>query len=377
MSDENVDLFTVAGKGGAARVASPPFAHHGTWGKAESLVFSQHLKLGALSDALELLGGLDDEGARAVLLEAGFKPQLVGTRMAMLKSVQFDLVHSAQQKDAALNMRSADDEKSAGKPERRTFPGTDTAPSFMNALKAIQAVLSAPDVEVGLAGAASLDSRASLQFVAAQAIERGVSGFAVDGVTGKFRLPDSADLPSLKDLYSVSGGALAEAEVRAIVPGWASGKTPQRLPSVVPEGVARVLRGSPTLQGVELIRSELAAGSVRDYGAQQGVQQATHALTAQGVRLDAPNAERLIEQAGLKLTAPDRQRGQYVGPVVAVDHRASVVKWSRDSAIVISHRELPEGGARPEKGDTLRVKFSGGQAAVMVQPKNSDRSVGR
>lgn len=369
-----LDYFGIANRVGAVREASPPVLQ-GAWGKPEALVFMGHLERGALSDALEVIGALRNDGARAVLLQAGFAPQLTGGRHSMLESVQSDVVEAAQKRVTGVALRAT-----AAVPavvEEKVFPGAIAAPSFAQALQLIQSVLSAADVEVGLAGSASLDARASLQFIAVQAIERGVSGFAIEGVRGKYALPDSVDLAGLRALHTVAGGAFAEAEVRATLPGWANGKGVARLSDLVPESVARLLRGSPTLEGAEAIQKALLGGEVRTFGAQHGVQQTGQVLLGQGVRIDAPTIEQMVEDAGLKLKDLDYQRGAYVGPIVVQDHRASVVKCSRDEAIILAHRDIPHGVNKPEKGDMVRLKYSGGALGVVVQQKGQGLGVGR
>lgn len=376
-TDGQLDFFGVADGSGALRDEAQPVLKDGTWGKAEALIFARHLKRGDLSEALEVLGALSNDGARAVLCQAGFTPQATGGRRAMLESVQDDLMRAAQLKMTGVELRAAAGVAGPSVGRDRVFPGAVAAPSFSRALKALQQVLSAPVVEVGVAGPGDLGSRQSLQFVGAQAIERGVSGFAIEGITGKFRLPDSVDLAGLRSLYEAAGGAMAEAEVRAAMPGWANGKGAVRLSDLVPDATAKVLRGSPSVPGAETLRSALADGSVREFGGVQGVRLAGQVLAQQGVQIDALPVEQVAINGGLRLIKPDTRRGQYVGPVVAQDHRASVLKTSREGALLLPHKELPAGIGKPNKGDLVVVKFGGDRMQVNVQQGGAARAVGR
>lgn len=369
---EQLDFFGIIDKAVPRAEGLPVTRGPDVWGKVETDVFVRHLKQGELSNALEVLGSMSNEGARAVLCEAGFAPRATGSRHAMLESVQTDLIHAAQEKLTGHELRAK-----TGRPPVspvQSFPGSLTAPSFESAVKALQNVLSAAEVEVGVAGSSALDARAALLFIGAQAIERGVSGFGIEGINGKFQLPDSVDLEGLRALYGASAAALAENEVRGVLPQWANGRSPVRLSDFVPESAARVIRSPASVDGALAVRNALEDGSIREFAAVQGVRMAGQVLREQGVDLLAPPVERQVEEAGLRLVAP-AGRGLYVGPVVAQDHRASAIKSSRDAALVIAHKNFPKEVGKPMLGDSVNVKF-GPDLSMHVKVDNRVRAAG-
>ncbi len=347
------------------------------WGKAETRVFCDHLKRGDLANALEVLGALGDDGARAVLCEAGFVPTSAGDRQAMLESVQFDLIRAVRGRMTGHELQANEYAASQAVGEVRSFPGSVAAPSFSRAMATLQSVLSAPEVEVGVAGVAPLGSRASLQFIGSQAIERNVSGFAIEGVQGKFALPDSVGLADLRALYGAAGAEMALTEARSTFAAWASGKSAARLSDMVTETAAKVLRGPMSVAGAEEVRAALTDGTISEYGRTMGVRVAGKVLAEQGVRIDAPPVEDEIARNGLRLVAPDTKRGQYVGPVVLQDYRASVIKSGRDGAMIVRHKDVPDTIGKPRLGDTVVVRFKADQMMVSVGRKEVRQSVGR
>lgn len=373
MGAEQLDFFGMANGDGALREETLPVLHDSTWGKAEALVFARHLKRGDLSNALEVLGALTNDGARAVLMQAGFSPRATGGRQAMLESVQNDLILAAREKKTGVELRASGQEVEA--PQEKTFPGAVIAPSITRALESMQRVLSAPVVEIGVAGSEQLDKRQSLLFIGGQAIGRGISGFGIEGVEGKFQLPESVDLAAVRSMYGAAGAAMAEAEVRGVMPKWAAEKGVPRLSELVPEATAKVLRGPVSVDGAKALQAALNEGMVSQFGAEQGVRLAGQVLFKQGVRIDALPLEQIVEDEGLRLIKADR--GQYVGPVVLQDHRASALKASRDTALVVAHKDLPEGMNKPNLGDTMKVSFRGGQMSVDVQERSAGKGVGR
>lgn len=371
-----LDFFGMANGDGVLRDEALPVLHGATWGKAEALVFARHLKLGNLGDALEVLGALSNDGARSVLVQAGFAPQATGGRQAMLESVQDDLIRAAQGKMTGVELRQMDEAagKGVAPVKEAVFPGAVVAPSFQRAIAALQGVLSAKEVEVGVAGPGKLGGRQALLFIGGQAIERGVSGFAIEGVSGKFRLPESVDMAGLREIYGAAGAAVAETEVRSVLPKWAAEKGMPRLSDMVHEGTVSLLRGAVSVANAEAIQKALDSGSVAQFGASQGVKLAGQVLGKQGIRIDAPPVEQLVADNGMRII--DDKRGTFVGPVVAQDHRALAVKVARNAAIVVAHKDLPAGMEIPSKGDAMLIKFKAGQMSVSVQRAGQERGVG-
>lgn len=380
----------------------------GLWSRPEAVVVEKCLRHGDLATALLTLDKLSSEATRAVLLETGFVPGAAPSREAMLQGVEDALAQAAQEKRTGWELRaprqevrglSAPSTTALGGKARMDEAGTAKAgpvqeaearapgevvkaeghvvapPSaeFVEAVEAVKRVMAAPSVEVGVAGQGDLASRASLQFIGVQAIAGGISGFAIEGIAGKFKLPDSVDLGGLRAVYAASGAALAVREVRGAMATWAVGKSVGRVSDWVPEGASAVLRGPVTVEGAKSLRDMIAGEGVGQHGAAHGLRRAAEALNVQGVNLNARPAEQVAIDAGLKLVAKDTRRGEYVGPVVAQDHRVSVIKHAKDKAIVVSHAELPPGMDKPALGKSMQVKYRGDQ---LVMPDVS-RAAGR
>jgi len=68
-------------------------------------------------------------------------------------------------------------------------------------------------------------------------------------------------------------------------------------------------------------------------------------------------AEQQLMELDLMLINPDRKRGQYVGPVVCLDHRSAMVKFANGKAIELLFDDLAVGQERPRRGGTVRMKF--------------------
>lgn len=374
-TDAQTDFFRAANDNGARRDEALPVWLDGSWGKAETRVFVTHLKRGELSEAMEVVGSLSNDGARAVLCEAGFVPQALGGRQAMLESVQYDLIRAARGKMTGVELRAAEGAARPVERAERVFPGDLAAPAFSRALGMLQNVLSAQEVEVGVAGVSELGNRTSLQFIAGQAVERGISGFAIDGIDGKFRLPDSVHLADLRNVYGAAGAAVALAEVKAAFAGWAAGKMASHVSDLVAEPVVKVLRNTASVAGAEMLRGALTDGTIAEFGSATGIRLAGQVLAKQGVRIDAPPVEETIADNELRVITPDTKRGQYVGPVVLQDHRASVIKCGRNGAVVVAHKAM--GGTKPKKGDMLVVKFKADQMEVNVQRRDLKQGIGR
>lgn len=351
------------------------------WGRPETALFVQHLRHGALSDALEVLGGLPMEMARSVLNEAGFSPRPSGGRTAMLESVQADLIRAAQLGCTGHDLRQVDGvEPLVSAPSVDAgdqFPPSLMPRDFSAALKALQAVYGASEVEIGVAGPEPLDQRAALLFIGAQALERGVSGFGIPGVAGKFQLPDSVDLTGLQALYHGAAGVIADTSVRKVLPTWANGQSVIRVSDYVPEEVAAVLRGPVSMAGIASIEGALSDGSLRQFAGDHGLRMAAQVLhEQQGIDLLAPPIEQKIENEGLALVEM-KPRGAYAGPVVAKDHQHFAVRASASGALIVALRDLPDGVKPPALGDRVLIKAGQDGQIANLSVTGRQQSVGR
>lgn len=354
------------------RPAGPPLMTDGSWNRAESLLLATLAHQGEHDAALSVVEPLREDAVRAVMLQAGFRSHLNGDRDKLLGGLRFDLVRATESGRAGLVSAKAPVVKLV------TSNSADLPPAFASALEIIQSVFGAPNVEVGLAGSASIADRASVRFVTGKAVQNRIVGFEVDGLSGKFKLPANIEISDFKSLVAATTGDLAVSQVKKILPLWAAGKFDSKVSELVPESVARILRGSPSLEGVESITKALSSGLVKDFGSKHGLQVMSNILVDRGVRFDAPSVTQMVQDSGLKITEADRQRGQYVGPVVAVDHRTAAVKWSRDSVLLVPHKDLPLDKDRLEKGDFVKLRYVKNELTVTVQPKVIEKErVGR
>lgn len=85
-----------------------------------------------------------------------------------------------------------------------------------------------------------------------------------------------------------------------------------------------------------------------------------------GYSPDEVSVEQQAEQMGLVMVNPNRQRGQYVGPVVGMDHRSALIEFARGKAVELPLEELTVGQERPEFGRMVRMKFKNGALVVSM-----------
>lgn len=132
------------------------------------------------------------------------------------------------------------------------------------ALSAVQQVLTADTVWVYTTGRTPLADRASLQFVADQAMAHQRPGFEVDQPE-KFQLPGGVAQGELDDLFNATAGTRAEFALRQSVLAWArDGKTPSgdSLPPVMSNEMAKPL----SVAGLQRVCEALDAGMARTFG---------------------------------------------------------------------------------------------------------------
>lgn len=132
------------------------------------------------------------------------------------------------------------------------------------AWSAVQQVLEANTVWVYTTGRTALADRASLQFVADQAIANKRLGFEVDEPE-KFQLRGGVGQGELEHLFSATAGIRAELAVRRSVLAWAQdGKAISHdlLPPVIAKEMAKPL----SLAGLRRICEALDAGMARTFG---------------------------------------------------------------------------------------------------------------
>lgn len=235
------------------------------------------------------------------------------------------------------------------------------------AVALIRAVMANPKVSIMPLGDTQLAQRAALQMIAAQGMRKGILGFGVEGVAGKFELP--ATLPELVELHGEAAKASAELSTRAALVNWSQSAPIGELGPWVPDSMQRLLQSTLSAEAAERMVTSLSEDVVGTFAKEQGVNTATKLLAEQGLDANAPTVEHQAEAQGLRLKEPDRLRGQYFGAVVGQDHRASLIKVNRDEAVVLSIREMD--GQRPALGASVRIGFKAG--AISITQKSAER----
>lgn len=77
--------------------------------------------------------------------------------------------------------------------------------------------------------------------------------------------------------------------------------------------------------------------------------------------------DEMARMHGIELVVPNGKRGNYVGPIVASDHRAVLVLFCRTKALVIPFCALAMGHERPCVGDFVSLKFNEGTLELDVK----------
>ncbi len=362
--------------GGRPSYMSPTVGKDGVWGSAGSHALRGGLQRQSPRGVMDLLKSMDAHSMAQVLREANFKvdERLVARgRAAVFESVKGDLqaaltkgVDGSGLRKAGTGIQRETNGRVAQEAARpRVAAGTDFAGDH-RAADLIQSVLKAPMVRVATLGDQPLPQRASLQMVAAQALQKGVLGFGFDGLPGKYAVP--APMADVVELHRQAAIEVATQTTRAGLLAWTSGTKVTGLSEWVPDSVQRLLHGSVSRDAAEIVVSGLTSGSIARHAQEYGLHGVANLLAASGLDPNAPTIGEQAQEMGLQIKEPDRERGQYFGTVVAQDHRASLIKVKRDEAIELPFAQMP--GVRPRVGEALRLGFKAGTLSV------SSKSVG-
>jgi len=370
-----MEMSEVRQVAGRPSYLSPTKGPDGAWASAGAHALRAALRAKSPQGVMGLLKGMDAIGMASVLRETGFS--VLGAPVSRGRDAVFAQAKPALQ--AALR-RGVDGwtlnggERQARAPstavgQRASQPGQVAArspqqlPPMSNGLVAeeiIQQILKAPVVRIVPLGDQPFQARASLQMIAAQALQKGVMGFGFDGIAGKFDVP--ASMSEVVELHRDAAGAFAVQSARSSLHEWASGAKLTSLSEWVPDSVQRLLHGSVSLRAAEVVVSGITSGSVGRHAGDIGTTGIAELLAAKGLDISAPTIEQRASEMNLQLKSPDRDRGQYFGEVVARDHRASLIKVNRNEALELPHSAV--GGERPSVGEQLRVNFKAGALAV-------------
>jgi hypothetical protein len=243
------------------------------------------------------------------------------------------------------------------------------------AAREVQGVLQCSSVSIDVLGSAAPGDRGSLLLVASQAMKNGVQGFGFDGLPGKYEV--ALSMSALVDLHRQAAVAVAVESTKASLGVWANGDKVSALDDWVPDSVQRLLLGSVSSGAALTLVDAIDSGSIARHAGDIGVHEYTALLAEQGLNVDALTVDQAAYEFGWSIKDPDRSRGQYFGPVVALDHRASLVKFTRTDVVELPFASLAKEQARPVLGDVVRLDFKGGQLSVNVAGKSGRESVGR
>lgn len=376
---------------------SVPCLVAGQWGTAGGVALQDSLSRGSALGVMDVLHSMDVNGVAATLREVGFavSPEIEarGT-VAVLADVQRDLNDAIELRvdgrglaAARANLFASVAGPEAGvnsfaAKERRADRVVDSAPGTplgfagnLSALQVVQRVMGSKTVSVDLLGDAEVGERTSLALIAGQAMQKGIQGFGFEGVAGKFQVPMT--MQEMAALHKAAARDVAIEAARGALGVWANEGRVGEVVEWVPNSVQRLLHGSVSVESAAAIVSAIQGGEIGQHGEAAGAHAFSRLLAEQGYDVNAPTVAEQAEKLGLTVIEPNTERGQYFGPVVGKDHRAALVKSSREAAVDLPFSALPPGVERPEMGDMVRMRFTKGELAVSVQEKSRDGIGGR
>lgn len=363
--------------GGRPSYVSPTVGKDGVWASAGAHALRGALHRHSARGVMDLLKSMDGHAMAHVLRETGFQVDeglVAQGRVTVYESVKADLQAALRQGVDGFRLQKGEAQVARGMTGHAPVPPARADVAIdgdfvgdRQAAEMIQAVLNAPAVRVAPLGDQPFPQRASLQMIAAQALKKGVLGFGFDGLPGKYTVP--APMADVVELHRQAAIEVAKQSTHAGLVAWASGSKVAELSDWVPDSVQRLLHGSVSVDAAEIIVSGLQSGSIARHAQEFGIHGAAGLLAANGLDVNAPTISDQAHEMGLQIKAPDRERGQYFGTVVAQDHRSSLIKVNRDEAI-----ELPfaqSSGLRPKVGAAVRFGYKSGVLSVSL------KSVGR
>lgn len=372
---------------------TPYFGANGELGTVGSLAIKESLSRGSLHAVKELLDSMSAQDMANILRETGFMVSLGAIekgRDAVLAEVNDDLAEAAELRVDGFGLDDArysldfdapaiahETNAFAAKVQNEVVDLDFTSLDFTGdrgALKEIQGVLNSNHVQVEVFGEAAPQDRGALLFVAGQALEKRVQGFGFDGIEGKYEVPFS--MTELTELHRGAARSVAEESARMALGVWANGGKVNELSDWVPDSLQRILRSSLSVESTEAIVNAIEGGAIAQHAGDIGEHEFGRILAEQGLDVKAPTIAQQAEDLGLTLITPDENRGQYVGPIVGLDHRAGLIKFAREKAVELPFSALGSEHT-PKMGDVVRMRFNEGQLAVSTAARMGRESVGR
>ncbi len=328
---------------------------------------------------MSVLKSLNAAGVASVLTQAGFDipPNVVesGSRAFIFDAVKKDLGEALARGVDGFGLNGLRTESVAIGPASEAavgFAAKEGGVSFrpdefdgnFEAAQVIQSLMRSSRVQVELMGGASPVERSSLLMLAGQALKKGVQGFGVEGIEGKYGVPLS--LGDLASVYRQSAVAVAQESARTGLARWAAGGPAGTLDEWVPESAQRLMVGSLTVDAAHAVVASLDSRSFETHAAQIGEHGYVSLFQAQGIDVHAPTIAQQASSLGLVIHEPNRDKGQYFGSVMGLDHRASLVRVARSEALELANKDLPAGQRRPALGDSVHMAFKGGVLSASV-----------
>ncbi|HJV75092.1 MAG TPA: hypothetical protein VJ654_12780 [Noviherbaspirillum sp.] len=333
------------------------------------MALQESLRLGSVAGALEVLGAMDARTAAECLREAGFavSEDAIGLGQgAIMAEIQADFDAALAARVDGYGLARQSQGLRVPTAAEKTITDESQLGDFAAATRLIQRIMRAEQVEVRLFGDANASERSSLQFVAGQALQKRVQGFAFEGISGKYDVP--IPLPAMVELHKEAARAVAGESARMALGVWATGGKIGQINEWVPDSVQKLLSGSVSLEAAASLVESIKGGTVGRNASAYGAHGFATLLAEQGFDVNAKTVAMQAADLGLDIVDPDRQRGQYVGSVVGMDHRAGLVKFNRKSAIELPFAALAEDQERPMVGDRVRMGFKNGALTVSVAP---------
>ncbi|MES2879197.1 MAG: hypothetical protein V4713_12305 [Pseudomonadota bacterium] len=230
------------------------------------------------------------------------------------------------------------------------------------AAKAVQSVFQSSSLRVDMLGDAPHTERDALLMIAGQGMKRGILGFGFDGIPGKFEV--SLPMSEVVQLHAAASQAVAVESAKAGLQAWSAGDRALRLSEWIPDSTQRLLQGVLSLDSAKAIVHTIESGTISKHAKEIGTHIITKLLVDKGLDVNAPTVEMQAAAMEFKVEQPDRQCGRYFGTVVAQDHRASLIKTTRTSAIVVPFSEMPAGQERPAPRSAIRIEFQQGNMNI-------------
>ena len=348
----------------------------GHFGSVGSIGVRAALRESSADGLMDLMSTMDTQTMTKSLREAGFAVPVsaIGKgRNAVFKSVEGALNDAL---DLGVDGFALAASRMASISEGSVSVSADEeVVNDVDAAMTVQRLMRAKSVTVDLLGDATPGARESLLLVAGQALMKDIQGFGFDGIPGKYQIPLS--MAQVVELHRDAASAVAEQSARTGLSAWVKGETVPDVSDWVPDSVQRLLRGSVSMAAAQVLVDSLRDGAIANHAGEIGTHKITTVLEANGLNVHAMTVERQAEHLGLILKDPDRDRGQYFGPVVGLDHRAALVKYTRTQAVELPLVAVGEGQRRPEMGDSVRMAFKGGELKVSIAEQRAKTEVGR